>query len=107
MGCDMVVALGRATVDGRTLFGQNRMRPASTGQALHRSVGRHYALGEKVRTQNLELPQARETFTTVGCQPNGVWGYSSGMNEHRVAMGCGLLPRAIRVESTGLSGMDL
>ena len=66
MGCDIVVALGRATVEGNTLFGHNCDRPARQCQALHRTPGQSYAPGEKVRTQGLELPQARQTYTVLG-----------------------------------------
>jgi hypothetical protein len=58
---------------------------------MHRSVGRAFAAGERLRTPNLEVPQARQTYTTLGSQPAGAWGYSHGVNEHQVAAGCAAL----------------
>src|SRR5205085_11334862 len=85
---DMVVALAGATVDGQTVFGHNSNRPARGPQPLVRQPGRAFAAGETVRTQTLEVPQARQTFTVLGSQPDGCWGYDHGVNEHQVAVGC-------------------
>lgn len=74
MGGDLVVALGRATVDGHTLFGHNSRRPLRVPLGLHRTAGRGFAMGEKTRTQYLVLPQARQTCSVVGLRPAGVWG---------------------------------
>ena len=91
MGCDMVVALGRATVDGGTLFGQNSDRSAGRWHVLRRTAGRTCAADEKVRTRFLELPQARQTFTVLGSQPEGWWGYTHGINERGLVAGCSAL----------------
>src|SRR5262249_3048972 len=88
MGCDMVAALGKATADGIVLFAQNSPGPARQCQPLCRVGGRAHELGERVRTQFLELPQARQTFTVLGSQPEGYWGFQHGVNEHRLAIGC-------------------
>src|SRR5205814_1889346 len=87
MGCDMVAALGRATVDGHTLFGHNSGQPGGRGQSLRLVRGRPFELGQTVRTQHLELPQARHTCTVLGSQPDGKWGYEHGVNEHGVVAG--------------------
>jgi secernin len=107
MGCDTVVALGRATVDGATLFGHNSAWPAREGHDLVRRPGRAYAFGEKVRLRFIELPQARETYTVLGAQPAGHWGYTHGVNEHGVAVGCSSLRTTLAGERTGLAGTDL
>jgi dipeptidase len=103
----MVVALGRATVDGYTLFGHNSGQPLGEGQALCLAPARHHALGEKVQTQFLELPQARETFRVLGSQARGRWGYQHGVNEHGVAAGAVPLRTRLSRDQPGLTGPDL
>jgi secernin len=107
MGCDLVVALRPATTDGQTLFGQNSHRPAREGQALVRIPGRAFAWGEKIRTQLLELPQARQTFTVLGSQPHGRWGYLAGVNEVGLAAGCAVLKTRLAIRGPTLLGTDL
>ncbi|HEV3259376.1 MAG TPA: carcinine hydrolase/isopenicillin-N N-acyltransferase family protein [Gemmataceae bacterium] len=107
MGGDLVVALGRATVDGITLFGQNSDQPARQCQVLRRTPGRAFAADEKVRTQFLELPQARQTWTVLGGQPEGRWGYTHGVNEHGLAAGCASLRGRLGCQRPGLLGTDL
>ncbi len=107
MGCDMIVALGQATVNGHTLFGLNSHRPPRQSQALRRLPGRAFALGETVRTQHLVLPQARHTFTVLGSQPWQTWGYQHGLNEHQVAIGCGSWQSKLECDQPGLSGPEL
>src|SRR5688572_30758914 len=107
MGCDLVVALGRATVDGQTLFGQNTNLPANQPGPLHRTPGRPFAVGEKTHTQHLELPQVRQTYTAVGCRPEGEWGYHHGVNEHGLAVGCTALRGKLRCPQPFLTGPDL
>ncbi len=107
MGSNIVVARGRATVDGETLFGQNSNRAARKCQPLRRTPARAFALGEKVRTQYLELPQARQTCTVLGSQPLGFWGYDHGINEYQVAVGCTTLRPTLASMGPGLLGTDL
>jgi secernin len=107
MGCDLVVALGQATAEGQTLFGQNSHRPVREQQALKREPGRSFALGEKVRTQFLDLPQARKTCTVLGIQPQGHWGYLHGLNEHHLVLGCATLKTKLRCQGPALLGTDL
>jgi dipeptidase len=107
MQCDAVVALGRATADGRTLFGHNISRPTRNPAPLRCIPGRSFTTGEKVRTQHLEIPQARQTCTVLGCQPDGCWGLECGLNEYQVAAGCGRLRSALLHDAAGLTGTDL
>jgi dipeptidase len=107
MGCDMMVALGRATVDGHTFFGQNCDRPIHEFQSFLRIPGREHAADEKVRTQTVELPQGRHTFTVLAAQPAGCWGYSHGVNDQGVAAGCAAVRNKIPCREPGLSGTDL
>jgi hypothetical protein len=106
MGCDMVAALGRATVDGHTLFGHNSGQPDRRVQSLRLVRGRPFELGQTVRTQHLELPQARQTFTVLGSQAAGTCGYEHGVNEHGVAVGRSPL-RTRLPAGAGLAGSEL
>jgi secernin len=105
MGSDMVVALGPATIDGRMIFGHNSDRPLQERQAIRRIPGREFALGEKVA--HLGLPQARQTYTVLGAQPEGYWGYTHGVNDQGVALGYALLHNKIPCAGPGLLGTDL
>lgn len=107
MGCDMVVALGPATVDGRMLFGYNSDRPSGERQKFLRLVGHEHAPDEKVRLANVELPQARHTYTVLAAQPNGCWGFTQGVNDQGVASGCATLHNKIPCTGPGLLGTDL
>jgi secernin len=107
MGCDMLVALGPATVNGQTLFGLNTHRPPREPQTLHKVPGRSYALGELVHAQFVGLPQVRRTCTVLGSQPHGLWGFQSGVNEHQVALGCSSWGSRLERPEPGLLGTDL
>lgn len=107
MGCDMVVALGRATVNGQTLFGLNAHRAPREPQTLHKVLGRAFALGEPVRTQFLEIPQVRQTCTVLGSQAHGLWGFQHGVNEHQVALGCAGWRSKLTRPEPGLLATDL
>jgi dipeptidase len=105
--CDMAVALAHTTIDGHTLFGHNSNRPEGEGQALLRTPGRAFALGETVRATHLELPQVRQTYTVLACRADGQWGYRHGVNQHNVALGLTSIRTRVGNEGPGLTGADL
>src|SRR5207249_7970283 len=107
MGSDLVVALGRATVNGQTLFGQNCHRPAGDSIVLRRIPGRDFAPDEILKTPHAELPQARRTCTVLGAHWHGDWGYLHGVNEHQVAAGCAAWRSKLAGGGQGLLGTDL
>src|SRR5947209_15014699 len=107
MGCDMVVALARATLDGHVLFGHNNNRPAGEGQSLRRVPGRHFALGAVPRATHLPIPQARQTATVLACPAAGQWGYRQGVNEHGVAAGVTPIHTKLGANGPRLTGPDL
>src|SRR5437667_8958052 len=107
MGCDTVAALGRATVDGHTLFAHNSDRPLRECQALTRLPRREYSPGEKVRMQEVELPQVRQTATVLGSRPEGCWGFTHGVNEHAVAVATTSMRTKLAANDPGLLGTDL
>lgn len=107
MQCDMVVAVGSATVDGRALFGHNFACPAQANGRLVRQPARKCALGESLVFPGIEIAQARQTFDILGTRPEKCWGYVHGVNEHHVAIGCvPLLPTATG-SGPSLAGTDL
>src|SRR5437868_14717087 len=103
MACHAVVALAGATVDGQTLFGQKSSSPTGQCPPLCRTPGRGCAPDEKIRTSFLELPQARQTHTVLGFQPEGV-GYECGINEHQVGVGGAALPATVKCAGPTLLG---
>ena len=107
MGNSSVVALSRATADGRTLFGHNSTRVVGAAQSLLRVDGRSFALGEDINTCHVELPQARQTFTVLANRSNGEWGYQHGINEQGVAAGSTAIFSRVESAQPGLSGPDL
>jgi dipeptidase len=107
MACDMVAALGRATVDGHLLFGHNSARPPRRCQALQLVPGRPHAADEKVRVHHLELPQCRQTCSVLAGQGHGEWGYQHGVNEHGVAVGRSPMRTRLTPEEPGLTGDEL
>jgi secernin len=106
MGCDMLVALGQATAERQSFFGQS-CRQISGFPTIQRTLGRDFALGEKTHTQFLELDQARRTAAVVGSQPAGFWGYHHGLNEFHLAVGCCAFQTKLHCHGPGLVGPDL
>ncbi len=107
MGSDMVVALPPATMDRVALFGQNCTRPTSQGVALRREPGRAHPHGESARFANLTLPQVRQTFTVLGIQTAGSWGFLGGVNEHHVSVGQTAIRTRLAATQPGLTGGEL
>ena len=107
MGCDILVALSRATRDGGTLFGHNCNRPDGEDLTLLRVAGRSFCPGEMVRTDALDLPQTRQTWTVLASRCPGQWGYPHGLNEHGVCIGLTSIRTKRRERSVALTGPDL
>src|SRR4051812_4972853 len=107
MGCDMVVALGRATVDGGTLFGHNADLPGEEPPALVLVPGRAFAPGETVRARYVEIPQVRQTFTVLGSRLPGAWGVQHGVSDRGVAAGCTRYHHKLHGDRPGLLGPEL
>jgi secernin len=107
MGGDMVVALGRATVDRHTHFGHNSCHLARELLTIHGAKGRSFALGEQLALRRVTLSQARQTYTTVGVQSKGAWGYHHGVNGHGVAIGRTPLRTRMPGDGPGLLGVEL
>src|SRR5436309_2571613 len=102
--CDTLVALGRATGDGTSLFAKNSDRPPRECQRIVQLPRR---AGGRVRCQYVEIPDVPETAAVVGSQPYWLWGFEHGVNEHRVAIGNETVYTKELLGLVGLTGMDL
>src|SRR5262245_9024826 len=107
MGCNMVVALGRATVDGHTLFGHATTLPEGASAVLGVLPEREHAAGETLRLGTVELPQPRRTHRALCVRAAGRWGACHGVNEHAVAAGGLPLQTRLGAAGAGLCGADL
>jgi hypothetical protein len=107
MESDIVVAIGRATVDGHTLFRHCSRPPSRQWHTLRHTLGRKHSADEKLQTQFLELPQSRQTYTVLGGQPEGQWGYDFGINECQLAAGRVALRPTLASPGPCLLGTDL
>src|SRR5215475_9114420 len=107
MGCDTLVALGVATLEGSTLFAKNSDRPPRECQRVVRLAAARHGRGARVRCQYLEIEQAPETAAVLGTQPWWLWGLEQGVNEHRVAIGNETVFAREPLGGSGLLGMDL
>jgi dipeptidase len=107
MGSDMMVALGPATANRSTLFALNSHGPAHASRRLVLQPGGPHVPGEQVRAESITLPQARQTWTTLGYRPGAVWGYQHGQNEHGVAAGCATWQTLLPPDGPTLTGTDL
>ncbi len=87
MGSDMLVALKEASADGTTLFGVNHHAAANERHTLQVVHGSMHDTGAVVALGGSNVPQARQTYASLGVQPTGQWGFVHGVNEHRVAVG--------------------
>ena len=82
--CDSVVATPAGSANGATLFGKNSDRPAGEAQPLRQRPARDS--GGRLRLAQLEIDDA-PAYAHLGSAPFWCWGYESGVNEHRVAIG--------------------
>ena len=100
--CDTLCALG----PGGALFGKNSDRPSTEVQLIQAYARR--AGGGELRTQYLTLPD-KGAHALIGAQPEWLWGFEHGVNEHRVAIGNEKLftARNPNDEPAALIGMDL
>jgi len=107
MASDLVVALGQATVSGTTLIGCKGHARRGQRQRLQLLAGGNHPPDDSVRATYLRLPQARQTYAVLGCQPEGTWGFADGVNEHHVAVGVAGWHSRLPAVGGGLTGTDL
>ena len=106
--CDTMVALGRATRNGQTIFAKNSDRPVDECQPLVQHTRQSHASGAETQCQFLTLPQTETTYRHVGSRPYWCWGYEHGFNEHQVVIGNeGLASRLPEATTSKLIGMEV
>lgn len=87
LSCDNVVALSDTTASGETLVGKNSDRPATEAQPLVYNTGGTHTSDETLTLAYRTIPQAEQTYATLGAAPYWCWGYEMGLNEHGVTLG--------------------
>jgi len=105
--CDTIVALGRTTRDGATLFGKNSDREPDEVQNIKIYPRRQYKAGESVKCTYISIPQVAETARILLCQPFWMFGAEMGANEYGVIIGNEALFTREKPSVIGLTGMDL
>lgn len=107
MACDMVVALGPATVAETTLVGMNHHGLLGKRPLLKRFAARQCPPDEVLAFPYCKLPQVRQVCMVLGSQPVDAWGFTHGLNEHRLFVGCCGWKSKIERPASGLTGPDL
>lgn len=106
--CDCLVALPRASAEGRTIFAKNSDRPPDEPQRIEwLPPAREDA---PVRTTYVEVePAVGETVGTLVSRPWWLWGVEHGVNEAGVAIGNETIYTTLdpRHAPPALVGMDL
>ena len=74
---------------------------------VHRIPGQVHIAGEVSLSSTVKVPQARQTFAVLGIQPTGEWGFTHGVNEHKLAIGVTQWQSRLPAEQAALSGHDL
>jgi dipeptidase len=109
--CDILLAVGKATLNGTVVFGKNSDRSPNEAQPLVSHPRLNH--GESfVKCQNIEIPQVPITYEHIGSSPYWLWGYEHGLNEFGVVIGnTGVSgskePFEEPADKAGLIGMDL
>lgn len=104
--CDTFAATSPATADGAVWFGKNSDREPGEAQCVeHLPEARHSA--PRVRCTYVEVPQVERTFEIVISRPSWMWGCEMGANARGVTIGNEAVFTRVKLERTGLLGMDL
>jgi dipeptidase len=101
------VALPPVTADGSTLFAKNSDRHPLECQRFVIVPAATHASGTSLRCQYIDIPQVSETARVLGSQPEWLWGFEHGVNEHGVAIGNEMVATREPAAAVGLLGMDL
>ena len=106
--CDILVALGTATVDGVAVFAKNSDRPPDERQIVLWSPARHDRRSTRVTHIDI-APFDAPTHPCVLSRPMWCWGAEHGVNEAGVAAGNTTVYTTLDPRGTpvGLTGLDL
>lgn len=106
--CDTIIATGKATADGITLFGKNSDREPNEAQYIQRIPRTKHGPGGLVKCTYIEIPQAEETYEVVLSRPFWLWGAEMGTNEFGVTIGNeSVFSKIPAQKEPALLGMDL
>jgi secernin len=114
--CDTWIAMSDATEARNIIVGKNSDRPIFDCQPLLLYPRREWPQNSSVQLEYVQLPQARETFATLGSSPYWCWGYEEGINEYSLVIGNeAIFTKTFRqaarsrlhAPDLGLLGMDL
>lgn len=105
--CDTIVALGKVTADGVTLFGKNSDREPNEAHHVVRIPAADHIPGSMVKCTYIEIPQVEHTYEVLLAKPFWIWGAEMGANEHGVAIGNeAVFTKTPYGKKPGLIGMD-
>ena len=108
LSCSTMVALGKATKNGDTIFGKNSDRPVNEAQPLTFYPAEDHPEGSKVKCTYISIPQVRHTYAYIGSRPYNIFGFEHGVNEYGVMIGNEAVPARESPEIRwGLIGMDI
>lgn len=105
--CDTMVALGRASIDGRTYFAKNSDRQPNEPHIMIQVPRKEYSPGSRVRCTYIEVEQSRETYAVILLKPSWIWGCEMGCNEFGLNIGNEAVFTREKYQPTGLTGMDM
>lgn len=106
--CDTLGVYKTKTFNGQNLIGKNSDRPVGEAQPLVFVPATHNADGTTVRCTHLTLPQTEKTYAVIGSQPDWIWGFEMGVNEHGLFIGNEAEDsRNVETDTGGLLGMDM
>lgn len=106
--CDTMVATGKVTADGVTLFAKNSDREPNEAQQLLWVPAADHGEGSVVRCTYIEVPQVAHTHAVLLSKPFWMWGAEMGVNEHGLAIGNeAVFTRLGYAKEPSLTGMDM
>ena len=96
-----------ASANETTLVALNQHAANSDRHSVQIVPGHFHEPGQLVPVANLTLPQARQTYTVLGLQKQGEWGFAHGINENRVTVAATPWQSRIKANGSPLTGADL
>ena len=105
--CDTMVALGKVTADGVTLFAKNSDREPNEAHTLLWTPAAHHAPDAELRCTHRSIPQVQESRAVLLSKPFWMWGCEMGVNAHGVAIGNEAVFTKEPYRNEGLLGMDM
>lgn len=105
--CDIFIALGSATKDGRVIFGKNSDRPYDEQQPIVYIPRQSHATDCNVRCTYISVSQVRKTYAVLLSKPSWMYGAEMGANECDVVIGNEAVWTKEPDGKPALLGMDL